>query len=1026
MALPTLFEICEPRDDVLAGTLQESDFAADLAQVLRGAGPEDYRVAARFFDNTHPTRGLRTLLAQVLGRLSGNGSAVSPIFRLDTQYGGGKTHSLIALTHAAAGMQNVRNISEFVDPALLPTSKVRIAAFDGENADPANGRTLASGIRALTPWGEIAFALAGAAGFERLRKSDELGIAPGADTLRELFAGEPTLILLDELSIYLRKVQKIAGAREQLTAFLTSLFKAVEGTSNACLVFTLAIGKDGRSTDAYAAENQFVAEGLLEIESVAARKATLLDPTAEDETVQVLRRRLFKSIDETKVSLAVEAYRAVWQSQRELLPQTRVNEDRAVELANGYPLHPALMGVLTSKLSTLSTFQRVRGMLRLLARTVARLWQQRPVGTYAIHIHHVDPGDEGILNEILVRLSMQRFEPAIRNDVAARDGTKFALAQELDQLHYAGMAPYTAYSARTILLHSFAFNSDLQGATADELRYAVLAPGLELAFVEDARKRFVGDSAYLDDRPNAPMRFLTEANLTQIIRRQQDQVDPGTVRGELNDRIRALFSTSGSLLELVPFAAGPGDVPDDPGAGRPYLVLLHPDSVAVHQDRVSIPAIVEKIYRHKSDGAADFRALLNNVCFLAPDEALRDDMRRTVARRLALFELRKPDRIRELAQHQQDQLQQMFAQSEQQIAIAIQQAFRHLFYPTRNRLDGSPVDLGHAVIDKGLTSFAPGQGQLQVVRVLREARKLRTSEDQPDSPTYIRDRTPLRKGQISTASLRDEFRRDPSLPMLVGDDIFRKGVVQGIEQGEYVYLSGDMTVGKGDPWPSIRIDEQSFVYTAEYARTHGIWPRKPPAPPVGQVSAPHGVTVVSGGISSGRTDSGSPAAARTEAKSSGGPSSQVGADSGEVSVEAPLASALSQLWGQARAKGYSSLARIVLRLFDHADAFKMLGAVSTLVGPKRTVALDAHYETSNGSTCDCSFDGGLEDAKVLKEFLEPQVRAARDKAVDATFTLEFPNGLALGDDGPEKLAAQLVRFVTGAALVKATASSGAK
>ena len=79
-----------------------------------------------------------------------------------------------------------------------------------------------------------------------------------------------------------------------MTAFLTSLFKAVEGAPNAALVYTLAIGKDGRATDAYNEENQFIADNMAEAESVSARKATLLNPTEEDETVQVLRRRLVR------------------------------------------------------------------------------------------------------------------------------------------------------------------------------------------------------------------------------------------------------------------------------------------------------------------------------------------------------------------------------------------------------------------------------------------------------------------------------------------------------------------------------------------------------------------------------------------------------------------------------------------------------------------------------------------------------------------------------------------------------------
>ena len=319
MTTPTIFETCRPRDDVLSGAIADADFAADLASVVTGTSSPAYHDPVRFFADTYPTRGLRNLLANVCRRLSGAGGEVAAIFRLDTAYGGGKTHGLIALAHAAKGLAEVPNVSEFLDAGLLPKGPVRVAAFDGENADPANGRRMGDGVLAYTPWGEIAYALAGKNGYERVRKSDETGIAPGAETLRELFGGEPALILLDELSVYLRKVRRLEDANTQLTAFLTSLFKAVELTPQAALVYTLAIGKDGVATDAYSQENEFIARQMGEAESVSARKATLLNPTEEDETVQVLRRRLFEHVDETAIGNVVEAYRTRWAAHRESL-----------------------------------------------------------------------------------------------------------------------------------------------------------------------------------------------------------------------------------------------------------------------------------------------------------------------------------------------------------------------------------------------------------------------------------------------------------------------------------------------------------------------------------------------------------------------------------------------------------------------------------------------------------------------------------------------------------------------------------
>ena len=152
MTIPTIFETCRPRADVLKGTITEADFAADLAQVIAGSGSAEYLDPARFFANTYPTRGLKNLLANVCRRLAGAGGEVASIFRLDTSYGGGKTHGLIALCHAARGVQDVPGIAEFVDPSLLPQGHVRIAAFDGGNADPANGRRMKK-VFSLTPPG---------------------------------------------------------------------------------------------------------------------------------------------------------------------------------------------------------------------------------------------------------------------------------------------------------------------------------------------------------------------------------------------------------------------------------------------------------------------------------------------------------------------------------------------------------------------------------------------------------------------------------------------------------------------------------------------------------------------------------------------------------------------------------------------------------------------------------------------------------------------------------------------------------
>ena len=1011
MTIPNIFETCQPRADVIKGSLTEADFAADLAQVISGQGSDEYCEPARFFANTYPTRGLQNLLDNVCRRLSGAGGEVAAIFRLDTSYGGGKTHGLIALSHAARGMVGVSNIEEFVDPSLLlPEGRVRIAAFDGENTDPANGRAMGDGVLAHTPWGEIAYALAGKDGYARVRNSDEDCVAPGAETLRELFGGQPALVLLDELSVYLRKVYAHKDARDQLTAFLTSLFKAVESAPNVALVYTLAIGKDGRGMDAYSEENQFIAKAMAEMESVSARKATLLNPTEDDETVQVLRRRLFESIDEERAMPVIEAYRTLWAANRDSLASDAVHPETLEAFRLSYPFHPEVLETLMGKTATLENFQRVRGMLRLLARVIAHLWDQRPQDATAIHLHHVDPGHGAIRQEIVTRLGQSIYIPAIDNDITALRTGKKALAQEIDADRHAGMPPYAAYAARTIFLHTLAFNERLKGLSTKELRYSILCPEANIDFIEAARKKFVDESAYLDDRPGLSMRFLAEPNLSQIIRRQEGNIDAGEVRAELNDRICMTFEDK--TFHAIPFPGGPFDVPDEIGDGRPKLAILAYEAVTVGDSVESVPELIERIHTRQGSEGSALRALRNNLVFVVADDARKDEMRHKAYRSLALRELKQPERLAELALHQQDKIRELEEKSKQELAITIQQCYRHLFYPSRSRIDAdSAADLAHSAIDMHSAADRPGNGQRQIERALRDLRKLRLPEDEPDSPAYVRDHTPLKKGQITTLALRNEFRRDPALPILVGDDIFIRGVRRGIEKEEYVYRRGKLLFGPGDPQASIMVDEQSVVFTMAHARNAGIWPRpKPGEPSLTERKAEK----------PDRPDDVDSSSTHPDAKVVGVHPAKLGL--GPFTAEALFRDALVQLWEKVRSnEDVVAIGVLTIRMFEAGDAFRLLGAVGAVSGAEKCVTIAGGYETQDGGSLQLEFKGPVSDARLLQEFLEPQLRDAAAKDLQAAFELTFADGLSMRGDAPEKFTERLAKFASGSAYVSATA-----
>ena len=503
------------------------------------------------------------------------------------------------------------------------------------------------------------------------------------------------------------------------------------------------------------------------------------------------------------------------------------------------------------------------------------------------------------------------------------------------------------------------------------------------------------------------MRFLAMANLRQIIRREERHVDAGEARSQLDDRIKAIFG--GQTFDLSPFASGPFDVPDEVGDGRPKLVLLHYDALTVGTTVESVPELIQAIYERKGAESKALRSLRNHLVFLVADDAQKDEMQRKIRERLALQELKKPERLLDLAEHQQDKVRELETKSEQMVAVSIQQCYRHVLYPSRNRIGSSTVDLAHSALDIPSASQKPGAGQNEIVRALRDQGKLRLREDEPDSPAYVRDRTALKRGELTTYALRDEFRRDPALPILIGDDIFRRGVLRGVDSGEYVYRRSELLFGPGDPITTIEIDEQSVVFTMAFAKNHGIWPRPEPKqePPLAKVE----------GDGDGATPPQPPGRKI--------PPSQVEPASGTFKGEGVLREALVKVWEQARSKKVEVLSSLEIRMFEASDGFRLLGAVGAVAGAKKTVRMEGGYETRDNGSYEMKFRGPVARRAAHSGIPGTAAEGRRDDGLEIRFGLAFENGLPLGGDAPEKLTERLGKFAGGAAYVSATAEAKA-
>lgn len=829
--MPNIYTICQPRPEVQAGLVRDDSFAADLALVIQGKASQDYTDPEKFFANTYPTQGLKLLLKTMAQRLSGQGGEINSVIRLDTQFGGGKTHALIGLIHALRAGRKISNISDFVDPSLLPEEPVKIAALVGEDSDPANGRLFEDGTRCYTFWGELAWQIGGKAGYELVKESDVSRTAPGTPVLSQLIGDKPCLILMDEAGVYLRKAEHHkAGTTGQFAAFLKALFKAIETHPTAAVVLTLAVNEKKLATDAFSQEQQAVLAAFAEGESVIARKATVLNPTQEDETFEIIRRRLFESIDENRAKEAITQFSEMWQKNRELMPAeifeaNGVKESLRQSFTRSFPFHPAVPELLTKKLSSLETFQRTRGMLRLLARTVEYLWQNKDETTVCIHPFHIDPRADKIKDELLARLQQSDLTPALHSDVVSLDANIPAVAEVLDERQGVGQGAIFRQTATTIFLHTLAHPEDNKGINEAWLRYCVAYPGREPAFAEQARQRFIEASLHLDDKPGVPLRFNAQPNLEKKIRSYMANIDPSEERAYLQESIKSRFNT-GDYFEAVIFPRQPEHIPDD---AHSHVQLIVIDYMQYEQsgEALEVPEVILDDFRYKT-GDKQFRQYRNHLMFLVADRNKATVMRETCRRFLALDKLNKPGELAKLAAYQQDQVKEKFQKAKSDLAIAIQQAYRHMFFPYRKALAAGGEFIDYAGIDLPQAANRPGDGQRAVLQKLREVQKLLTAEDVALDPAYVVSKTMAGRGQISTDDLILEFRKSPQLPMLLDNAPLIKTIQRGIENEQLIYRKDDQVWGAGDAAPAVEFSNQAFAHTMDDARSRKLWPRPEP------------------------------------------------------------------------------------------------------------------------------------------------------------------------------------------------------
>lgn len=817
-SLPSVFDACTPRGDVLEGTLQEDQFAASLATVAHS--PEEaapvYREAGQFFDMTYPTDGLRTLLSNLSGRFLAagdydDGGYNSSILCLDTRFGGGKTHDLIASYHLATNPTEIDSLSKYLvegDEALAEQYQevaeeglnVDTAVFVGTSVDARNARSDRSDPNApntRTMWGEIAYQLYGLEGYEHIKEYDQERDAPGGNTLKDLFeiGDGPALILLDEIAAYLKAASGVEVADATLSTqtlnFVFSLLEAASEVDNVTVVYSIA-------DTAFAEEAEEVRSLVDELNQIGRRQHKTVTPTDESEVGQVLQHRLFEDINDEKGKEVAEEYFQFYTDSERQFPQEATDASYVERLTREYPFHPTVLDTLTEKIDTIPRFQRTRGALKLLARAVYYLWNNQPehFDRHFVRLYDLTPADNDPGGSIDSTLHETLFEfvdlsAAVSADIYTDDGTAHAQLEDRKWTEK-GVPPLGSHLTTTVLWHSLAFGEQATGLTRADLNAALGHPEIRFDNYESSLDALAGGDMnvacyYLYDEER--VRFKSDPNLIRIIDQRVDNTPDAQARTRFESRLKNEIGTGG--FERVVFPESPADLPDE--ASTPQLAIMHMDTAPVEDGGEEVPEKIETLYRKtasKHGGDAQSRVYKNYVLFLAPDsERVKTGI--DAARQLEALEALLDDsqQTADLSNEQLEELREHRDEAHGLLGERVRGVYRHLFYVDR---DG----LTHITINA--TEANGGTTLMNAVEETLEDRLIRADADAKGQVFFKQKLWQQTQESMTTQQLVTQFAKKPGLPYLLSTKPIRKTVAKMVQEAGYTFWDGEADVAYWD------------------------------------------------------------------------------------------------------------------------------------------------------------------------------------------------------------------------------------
>lgn len=774
-------EVVTPHPDVASGRYQQAEFAADLWQVYKGRASSEYGDPVEFFRRTFLASGLKDLLVRTVRRLAGQSS--DPVVELQTNFGGGKTHSMLALYHLFSGHQqkDFPGLEVVFEDAKCELVKgVRRVVIVGNKISPGQPDKKDDGTVVRTLWGELAWQLGGKEGYAMVKQADETATNPGDAIGQLLRKYSPCLILIDEWVAYARQLHEQkdlpGGDFETHFTFAQTLSEETKSAPKAMLIVSVPASSDaGTASPSAGVHDEEVGgargrQALVALKNAIGRVEASWRPANAEESFEIVRRRLFQPITEPTMFTArdnvAKAFCELYRNQHQEFPPECREADYERKLKAAYPIHPEIFERLYQDWSGLVKFQRTRGVLRLMASVIHALWEQGEKSPLILPAH-VPLLDQRVISEIIHFLP-DGWESVLEKDVDGESSLPLKLDREKPNL---GRHSACRRVARTLFLASAPTPGAANRGVEDRrIKLGCVQPGESPAIFGDALRHLAQSATYLY-QDNARYWYSTQPTVTKLAEDRAEQLkrDPDTIAEEIKKRVQEDLRSRGDFLAIRAFPKNNGEIPDEM---ETQLVILGVDYPFAREGSNPAQAQAQGILDARGNSPRLFK---NALVFLAADRTRLAELDEAMRFQLAWDSIENDKDQLGLDGFQVRQVTNQKATWNTAIKGRLGETFCWLLFPIQPTPQATVE--WHAQKLSGPDPLAA-----------RASKKLRSDTQMASqfAPTLLRqdlDKIPLwRENHVSVKQLVEDYAKYPYLQRLRSPDVLVAGIQDGLSR----------------------------------------------------------------------------------------------------------------------------------------------------------------------------------------------------------------------------------------------------